>query len=791
MWIGTLWGLWLLVGVAAPAPGQAPTEGQIVDVRVEGNQRVPSDRLLSLVRSRVGRAYSQRTIDADVRRLERTRQFYDVVAVARPATGGVAVVFKVLERPLVDELLIQGNEHISTDEITSGVSIGKGLPQSVAGNQYARQYILDMYYKKGYAFAKVTLTSGAREGETTVAFRIVEGPRVRVTDVGIAGNTTLATSELKKLITTKPPFLRLFGGWYNRKLVQADLEALRRTYRSQGFMNVRVERKEDFNDDRRKVAVTYVVDEGEAFSVAELTFTGAVAFEPDTLQSGLKLQPGVRFDQDAMEQDRREVLRRYGQQGYVEALVVAQYRYTQQPNEVTVAYRITEGERFKLRKVLIEGNTLTKDKVVRRRVVMEPGEWFDTVKMERSRKLVSESGVFRPFRFVLFTGPPDERPPLPPGAEEAEDGFREPMPHLEILGHEPGWRDLLVEVEETETGMFSAGVGVTSDDGLIGSFQITQRNFDIARFPRNWDDLWSGRAWRGAGQRFQLTLQPGTEVNRFDVSFVEPYLLDQPIRMSASAFFSTRDRDFWDEQRVGMRINFLRDLTDTWAVGVGASIQNINVDGIDTLAPVDAFDAEGDNVLLSVPLSLVYDDRDSRMFPTSGTLVRLEAEPYVGDWNFLSLKADARRYWRLRSRPDGTRPHVLMARGVVGYLAGDTPIFQRFYAGGSRSLRGFEYRGAGPHVAGEPVGGDWLFLSTLEYQYPIIEKRLRGVLFLDAGTVEESVGADDLRASVGFGFRIALDVLGGVPIAIDFGVPLAEGEDDETQVFHFSVGWTF
>jgi len=252
-----------------------------------------------------------------------------------------------------------------------------------------------------------------------------------------------------------------------------------------------------------------------------------------------------------------------------------------------------------------------------------------------------------------------------------------------------------------------------------------------------------------------------------------------------------RARDDYDERRAGGRVAVGRHLTKDLSVEVAVRAEQIKIDDIDIDAPPDVFEVEGTNVLTSLGVTAAYDTRDDRYDPTRGMRASASLEQagaLGGDFDFTRFVVRGAWHTPVWRGDDRARAHVLSLAGRLGVIGGDAPIFERFYAGGTYTMRGFEYRGVGPHVGGDPVGGDFLALATAEYSLPLIENTLRGVVFIDVGTVEEGIEFGTIRASAGFGIRLSLGALGPVPMRFNFGFPLSKGDDDDTQVFTFAIG---
>jgi outer membrane protein insertion porin family len=353
-----------------------------------------------------------------------------------------------------------------------------------------------------------------------------------------------------------------------------------------------------------------------------------------------------------------------------------------------------------------------------------------------------------------------------------------------------------VDAEETQTGRLMIGAGVNSNAGLVGNIVIDEQNFDILRLPRSWDDIKNGTAFRGAGQRFRIEAAPGTQLQRYMATFQEPYLFDTRIGLSLSASYYTRFFYDWAEARTGGRVGlgyqfqFAPDLS----VNAGFRGESVDVFNPRVLAP-DVVDMLGTNAVYGFSAGLVHDTRDSPFLPTQGHLATAEFEQVIGTFQYPRAIMEARQYFLLNERPDGSGRHVLSLGSVLGYSGPDTPAYDNFFAGGYNTIRGFVFRGASPRQAGPNgqlaiVGGPFQWLNTIEYMFPITaDDTLRGVVFTDVGTVESNVAINNMRVAPGVGLRITLPAMGPAPIALDFAVPVAYAPYDSKQLFSFFVGF--
>ncbi|MEM6363273.1 MAG: outer membrane protein assembly factor, partial [Planctomycetota bacterium] len=317
----------------------------------------------------------------------------------------------------------------------------------------------------------------------------------------------------------------------------------------------------------------------------------------------------------------------------------------------------------------------------------------------------------------------------------------------------------------------------------------------ITRWPRSFQDLISGTAFKGAGQTFRLEAMPGSEFQRYTVSFSDPNLLGYlPISMSVSGFLFDRRFNDWDENRLGGRLSFGYRITPDLSVSAGVTGQNVEISNpsvaTGTVAELD--EVFGDNGLFTGLVSLIHDTRDSPLQPSQGHFIRTSYEQAFGDFDYGRFEGEYRKYFLLAERADGSGRQTLQLSTRVGISGDETPLFENFFAGGYATLRGFDFRGANPIVATATndveIGGRFQFLNTVEYMFPITaDDAFRGVAFVDFGTVETDVeiNADNFRVAPGVGFRVAIPMLGPAPLAFDFAFPVAKAELDDERVFTF------
>ena len=379
--------------------------------------------------------------------------------------------------------------------------------------------------------------------------------------------------------------------------------------------------------------------------------------------------------------------------------------------------------------------------------------------------------------------PQDYLQGVSPQGDPYGNGLRGPIP--------PGFVDVDIDVTEARTGRLMFGVGVNSDAGVVGNIVLEENNFNIMRPPRSFADIVNGQAWRGGGQSFRIEAVPGSEVSRYLVSWQDPFFMNTDFSLGTSGFYYTRFFEDWSEQRLGGRLTLGRLLGNFWSVSGAIRLENVDISSFRPSSPPILTSVGGPNFLSTGRVALAHDTRDSSFLPTQGHFVEGSWEQAFGNFNYSRFEITGSQFFTMWERPDGRGKHILQLRGQAGWTGDDTPIFERFYAGGFQSFRGFEFRGVTPRIDNVKVGGQFMMLGTAEYILPITaDDNVRGVVFTDVGTVEPSASIDSFRASVGAGLRLIVPAMGPAPIALDFAYPIIKENFDEKQVFSFYVGFT-
>lgn len=353
----------------------------------------------------------------------------------------------------------------------------------------------------------------------------------------------------------------------------------------------------------------------------------------------------------------------------------------------------------------------------------------------------------------------------------------------------PGWVDIDVNATEGRTGRLMFGAGVNSNAGLVGSFVWDESNFDLFRPPTTFSDLIEGRAWRGGGQRFRAEAAPGNQVSRYTLSWTDPYFMYTDYSLSVSGFYFNRFYPDWTEDRYGGRVAVGKQFTPEWSGALAVRLEEVELRNPRTPTPAVVLPSVGSNFLSTLRVSATHDTRDSSMMPTEGHYFDAGYEQAFAEFTFPKVETEFRQYFTVHNRPDGSGRHVVTFAGVLGWSGDDTPVFERYYAGGFQSFRGFAFRGVTPRENNFATGGTFQALGTVEYRVPVTaDDMINIVAFSDFGTVDDQVSLSQFRTSVGFGLRVVIPAMGPVPLAFDFAFPIAKQDIDNEQIFSFYVG---
>jgi len=353
----------------------------------------------------------------------------------------------------------------------------------------------------------------------------------------------------------------------------------------------------------------------------------------------------------------------------------------------------------------------------------------------------------------------------------------------------PGWVDIDATANEGRTGRLMFGAGVNSDNGVVGSFVWEENNFDLFNPPASFSDIINGRAFRGKGQRFRAEAAPGDIVSRYAINWVDQYFMNTDYSLSISGFLYNRFFDDWSEERGGGRVGVGKQLNPTDSISATFRLEEVVIENPRAPTPAVLAQSVGSNFLSTIRLAATNDTRDAAILPSEGNYLEGGYEQAFGEFDYSRVDLEGRKFFTLFRRPDGSGKQVLTLSTNLGFATNDTPVFERYFAGGFQSFRGFAFRGVTPQIGGVAIGGTFQALASVEYRVPVTaDDMIHVVTFADVGTVDNSVSFDRFRATVGLGLRVTIPAMGQVPLAFDFGFPVASEAFDDERIFSFYVG---
>ncbi|MCF7955063.1 MAG: outer membrane protein assembly factor BamA [Phycisphaerae bacterium] len=767
--------LFVIAGLClAEVSEEVSAEGKrIRSIETAGNVSIFRAKILSQIRARVGEKFKVASAEEDAARIGKLDGVKYAYFNTEVIDDTVKLTYVIIEKNLIRSLNFNGNKAFKDGKLRNKTSLKKGDYLDLFIVRNSVKSLLDLYHEKGFADVKIELDAdGLEKGE--VVYSITEGRRVKIKKITFAGNESLSGKELAKAIDTKKRKYIFWSGFYNADVVAEDVVLLEKVYQKRGFLNVKVSVEPEFAENRKSVSLVFTIVEGGVYYISEISINGNEFFDNSVLTENMRLETGGIYSKEYGDFDAGKMLNRYLEAGFVDASVEHRRMFSDTGKSLSVVFDVSEGERFRIGKISITGNEEVHGKVVRRVLEEEdfiPGEWYNadmargdgSGELEKfvQRKVMTESAVI---------------------SAKPSDGT-------------PGKRDAQVNISEAQTGSIMLGAGVASNSGLIGQVVLDQRNFDIFDTPESFSEFISGQAFKGAGQRMRISLNPGTRQSSYSISFTEPYLYDKPVSLDTIASSFERAQESYDENRTKGYIGLEKRYRDDWRRGISFRAENVDVSDIDTDAPIEVKDVKGGNSLYGARLYIRRDTTDSRFLPSKGYNFTAGYEQVGGDFTFGVLNA-TQRWYRTLYEDLGGRKTVLETKLQAGSIVGDAPVFEKFYAGGTGSIRGFDYRGVSPRGLStdgtnrykDPIGSKWIITGNTEVAIPITTEVLSWLFFVDAGAIETG----KVRSSVGTGIQILLPQwFGPVPMRFELAAPVTKEDQDETRIFSFTVGALF
>lgn len=820
------------------APRPAPPE--VVSIRVVGNERFTPEQIIAGLGQRTGARLDPAVLDAGIKRL--WTSFRVLVFNVEPleVQGGVELIVRVMEMSVDRDPRFIGNVDISDKKLREWALLQDKAELYLHEAGRVRQRLLDAYRREGYHHAEVNVIKRPAEREGAlpdVIFEIREGPKVRVSRFKINGAKSMpdtrflyffkdGLSHLADRSLWGPTLFNWFGEVFVQETLEADLLAMRNVYRDRGWLDAVVElEKLEFNADRSRVTVHVAVDEGPRYTVSKLSIKAVEWVDPangrseevreaqlltseEELRGLCLLKPGAVYERNTIQKDTGALKTSFDKLGRIQhsslprgvswSFLEPEVVFDPRAHTVEVTYRIVQGTEVTLREVLINGTQHTRDRVVRREISVFPSERANVREIERSLSRIQATRYF---------------------SDDANRiNHRDPYYRFLPVEGQPGLADVEFIVAEGRVIDLNIAGGVDSDNGAFAILTTTMRNFDITDVPDAWSSMFTEvyrkEAFHGAGQLVNLEIAPGTQLSRFRINFVEPDIFRTHLRPISLEFDLRRQQRRFlthDEDRFEKLIRFGRRLDYDLFVSAGlrhADVQLSDLDAGGTPLSLQDQEQRGNQKIIGPTFTVSTRSLDNLINPRKGYEVRYTAgwydSSFGSDYEYLTSEFRGDLFFPLGTTESGVRPvvHFELDAGAAQPYGDDfaIPFSERYFIGGARSVRGFDFRGIGPFdpLTGDALGGETFVTGSLEYWYPLHTiqqpgtyqqiEALRGGLFVDFGLLNSDpwqLDFDDLRVGAG----VAIGLAYPLPLQLNFGYPLRRFDGDDRETFSFTFGF--
>lgn len=726
----------------------------VSQIEVDGLQRVERETVLSYLNVEQGSSVSQEYLNSSMKRLFETGLFADVNIDAR---GNGVLAVKVVENPVINKRVFDGNDKVDDTLLESEVQLKSGSIYNIAKVQDDVQRILEVYKRSGrYATVVEPKIIKRDQNRVDLVYEISEGPTAAISKVNFIGNHHYSDDDLQSEIMSKESrWYRLFSSSenYDPEKTNYDKELLRRFYLKRGYADFRVlSAVAELSPDKKSFVVTYVLDEGPRYKLEDVRIQSMIKDVDVTALSGqVQQEKGDWYNADLAERSVYALTEELGKKGFAFVDVTPELEKTS-GNKMVLTFNIAEGQRVFVDRINITGNTRTEDEVIRREFRIDEGDAFNAAKIRASRRNVENLNYF-----------------------SKVDIQTEPNPNDDSKA------DINVNVEEKSTGAFNVGVGYSTVNGALFRAGIAENNF------------------QGKGQKLSADVAVSQRTSEYDLSFTEPYFMGR--RLSAGIDLFRTEEDYQDEgsydsESTGGRLRLGWNYTDDFAQYLRYTLKEDKISNVDRNASIYIKEEEGRYSNSSIGQTMVYDKRDSAINPKEGYYLSFgnDVAGLGGDEKYLKFDGKAYKYFTLADYY--TFKLFINGGYITGYGDENVRLSNRYYLGGS-TLRGFEFAGIGARdkFTKDALGGNWMIYSGAEMSFPIglDEVGVRGRTFVDMGILgkpddinEDYVEYSDTpRVAAGFGFQWQSPM---GQIDVDLAFPIVKEDYDETEVFRLNFG---
>lgn len=733
---------------------------KVADIRVEGLQRISAGTVFNHLPITVGEQFTKEKSPLAIRALFKTGFFRDV----RLEKQGDVLVVVVEERPAIAGIKINGNDDIGTEDLLKALK-GIGLSEGKVFNRQVlekvEQELRRQYFSRGKYGVKIkSEVTPVTRNRVAILISISEGKVAKIKQVNIVGNKEFSDQQLLDQFELSTPNLLSFylkNDQYSKQKLSADLERLRTFYLDRGYVNFSIESTQvSITPNKKEIYITINVAEGAVFVLNEVKLAGKLIVHPDELIPLVELGPGDVFSRKRATETSKAISERLGDEGYAFANVNMVPDVDEKEKTVNITFFVDPGKRVYVRRINMKGNTKTRDEVLRREMRQMEASWAATSKIERSKTRLDRLGYFEEVNI--------ETPAVPGTSDQIDVNYT---------------------VVEKPSGNLQAGFGFSQSQGLIFNASVTQDNVF------------------GSGKRVNFTFNNSDISTIYQIGYVNPYYTVDGISRGFNLGYRQTNADEanvsnFSTDSANAGINFGIPLTEFNRLRANVDLKNTRINTFsDTSDEIDAFvDEEGNSFnILAFGFGWVHDTLNRAIFTTKGgrqSLSALFTIPGI-DLSYYKVNYQHRQYYSI------AKDLTLFLHGEFafgdGYGGTDgLPFFEHYFAGGVRSVRGFEDNTLGPRDSrGDSFGGDTKVVGGAELFFPVPflkdNKAIRMGTFIDFGNVFDSgVDPGDLRYSFGISARW-LSPFGALTFSV--AQPINKDEDDDVQNFQFSFGAGF
>jgi len=737
--------LYLILTAWSAYAQELPT---VNSIEIKGLKRIEESAVKSRITQRIGEPISQDKTNEDIKNIFKMGYFDDVRAEIEPFEGGIKLVFVVKEKPTIVKVEFQGNREFDDATLKEKITITPGSIADVILIQDNASKLRAFYEEEGYWLAHIVpVVKKISEDEVGLTYQIEEGSKVKIKKISIEGNKAISRSRIRKVMDTGEWWIFSFitsSGYYKKDRMEADVEKIRDLYFNNGYIKAVVsDPKVQLIPDKKGIVITISISEGDQYKISSVDFSGNKVFSDDEVRGKITMLPNKPFSKENLRKDIIAISDLYSENGYAIASVTPDLIPDESQRLVRVFLKIEEGDRYRIGRIEVSGNTKTRDKVIRREIKLDEGDIFNSALLKRSYERINNLNFFETIEIIP-----------------------KPRPEEKMV-------DLNIKVKEKPTGFLSVGGGYSSIDGVIGIVDLTQGNLF------------------GKGQFIKIRGELGGKSSYYDISFRDPWFMDREIAFSTTIYNSYREYIQYEKRAVGFGFSFGKVLSEYVRGDIAYRIERATINNVSEDASIIIKEQEGTKVTSSITPSIARDTRDYFFDPTRGSKnsLYLTYAGIGGDNYFVKSGIDSAWFF-----PIGKT--TAMLRGRFGYASGvfekEVPLYERFYVGGLYTVRGLGFGEAGPRdpKTGDPLGGTEELIFNAEYIFPIISDiRLKGVVFFDVGNAYENFKHfGTLRYTSGMGVRW-ISPMG--PIRLEWGYNLKRKPREDSSRFEFAFGTLF